>query len=143
MAQDFNSFSFLGRLVSDLEIVPSTADREGYGRARMASNSYKDDNTLWLSVTFPVSVIGNIHQYMTKGKPFLVTGRLDVNTYQDKDGNERTGLNVRATSVDFVPLPRSENNGGTQTGRLSSTNPGRSQKPRSGNDDVNIDELPF
>lgn len=151
MAQDFNQFSFIGRLVTDLDITPSSGSREGYGRARMVTSGYTEEKTLWLTVFFPERVIGRIHEYMTKGKPLAVTGRLSQDNYKDKDGNDRQGLTLNATSVDFIPSGRQQEGdetsqvapSGTQTGRMSASGANKSQRPRSNNDDVDVDELPF
>lgn len=140
MAQDFNNFSFIGRLVTDLDITPSTDSREGYARARMATNGWKDEQTLWLGVFFPERVIGRIHEYVKKGTPLAVTGRLSQSNYTDKEGNQQMGLTVNATSVDFIGGPRNneETTEGTTTGRMSTKNANRSNTPQ---DDT--EDLPF
>lgn len=139
---DYNSFSFIGRLVTDLEITQGTADREGYARGRMANNGFREDNNMFLTVFFPESVISRKVQYMSIGKPLLVSGRLTQDSYTDKNGVERQGLKVNATSVDFVSTgrPEAEQSGGTTTGRMSTASPSASNSPRS---NENEEDLPF
>lgn len=132
MAQDFNSFSFVGRLVEDLQLVPGSDNRPGYARGRMASSAYNEEKTLWITVFFPEPLIAKIHEYMTKGKPLAVTGRLSMDNYEDKTGIARTGLSLNATSVDFISGTRQQD--GDET----------SQVPRRSKVTANKgDDLPF
>lgn len=117
MAQDFNSFSFVGRMVEDLNLVEGSNGKEGYGRARMVTSNFRDEKSVWVTVFFPESVIGRIHAYMTKGKPLAVSGRLSMDNYTTAAGVERTGLSLNATSVDFVASgqPRDADAGGSSS----------------------------
>lgn len=41
-------------------------------------------------------------EYLSKGRPVLVEGRVGTRSYTDRDGNERTSLEVQAGQVQFL-----------------------------------------
>jgi len=43
-----------------------------------------------------------IHQYLAKGKPIYVEGRLRLEQWQDKDGNSRSKMKVVVESFQFI-----------------------------------------
>jgi single stranded DNA-binding protein len=47
----------------------------------------------------------NCNQYLQKGRQVLVDGRLQSRSWQDKDGNNRSTIEVRANRVQFLPRP--------------------------------------
>ena len=49
------------------------------------------------------SVAGVIGQYLKKGSPALVTGRLKLDQWQDRDGQNRSRLKVLVGEFKFVP----------------------------------------
>lgn len=46
-------------------------------------------------------------QYLTKGKKVAITGTMELDSYQDRDGNTRYQLACQADDVEFL-TPRSE-----------------------------------
>ena len=90
MANDLNQCNFIGRLGQDPEIT-YTAGGMAIGRFSIAVGyKYKDkESTTWVGVTAfgkPAEIIG---EYATKGKQMFVSGRLQINEWEDKDGNNR------------------------------------------------------
>lgn len=52
----------------------------------------------------------NVAQYMRKGRPLLVEGRLKLSTWDDKDtGQKRSRLGVIAETIQFLGSMKSEN----------------------------------
>ena len=49
-----------------------------------------------------------VHEYMAKGRPLFVEGRLKLDQWQDKDGNNRSKLKVIAESIQFIDPPKRE-----------------------------------
>lgn len=43
-----------------------------------------------------------VNQYFKKGDPIIVTGEMDLRTYDDKDGNKRLGATVYVDKVSFT-----------------------------------------
>ena len=62
-----------------------------------------------------------VSRYFTKGKPILVEGRLQVRSYEDKQGNKRRAYEVVCDNVSFVEGTRPD-------GCLLYTSPSSSRK---------------
>lgn len=59
----------------------------------------KDDGPLWVSVSLWGKQAENLAKYITKGKQIVVSGSVDLQTYQARDGEARTSLTLRANNV--------------------------------------------
>jgi len=46
--------------------------------------------------------------YLTKGRLVVVTGRIEMRKYQDKDGNPRESADITADSVNGLDRPRED-----------------------------------
>lgn len=70
-------------------------------RKKDKSGDYQD-STIW----FKVNVWGKqgeaCAQYLSKGSQAYVSGKLSQQAYADRDGNQRTSLEVRADDVQFL-----------------------------------------
>ena len=49
-----------------------------------------------------------VGKWFKKGTPIIVTGRLETNSYTDKDGNKRVQYIVNAKSIEFVPKTKND-----------------------------------
>jgi single-strand DNA-binding protein len=67
------------------------------------------ERTTWLRVVAFNGIGQACAEHLTKGDGVYVEGRLQVREYEDKDGNERTSVEVVAGKVRF--LGRGNNNG--------------------------------
>ena len=84
------------------------------------------------------------NQYLTKGSGVLIEGRLKLDQWQDKEGNNRNKLKVVADRVNFFPRSGSGGGGGFERGE-STGNSGESSQSSGGfpqGESVN-DEVPF
>jgi len=72
-----------------------------------------------------------IAQYVQKGAPLLVSGRLDQRSYQDKDGNNRQAVEVVVEDFNFVGGGRGDDAGA----------PARSSSSSSKSNDVVIEDI--
>ncbi len=69
-------------------------------------------------------------QYLSKGKPVFVEGRLKLDQWQDKEGNNRSKLKVVIESFQFID----------SKGGQSSTPPSQTQTPQTA---PPADDIPF
>ena len=67
------------------------------------------ERTTWLRIVAFNGVGQACAEHLTKGSAVYVEGRLQVREYEDKDGNQRTSVEVVAAKVRF--LGRGSNNG--------------------------------
>lgn len=111
----FNQSTLVGHLGRDPELryTPSgkavcnfsIAVNEGYtGR-----DGNKQDETLWMRVNCWEKTAENAAKYLKKGDPVLVSGKLKMNKFKDKDGNDRESVELTAFTVTFLAGARGEN----------------------------------
>ncbi|MDI9370203.1 MAG: single-stranded DNA-binding protein [Synergistaceae bacterium] len=113
MARGYNKVVIVGNLARDPE-VRYTASKQAVANFAVAVNrAWKDRNgELQESVDFiPVVVWGpmaeNCERYLKKGNQALVEGRLQVRSYEAKDGSgKRYVTEVIASDVVFLGGPR-------------------------------------
>jgi single-strand DNA-binding protein len=60
------------------------------------------DTTTWFRITLWRRQAENASKYLTKGSPIYVEGRLKVEEWTDRDGNNRYTLEVQATDMQFI-----------------------------------------
>lgn len=79
-------------------------------RKRDKAGDYQDVVT-WYRVTLWRKMAENASKYLTKGKQVYIEGRLQLEEWQDRDGNNRYTLNVNATDMHFLGGSRGEEMG--------------------------------
>ena len=89
---------------------------------RIACNTRrKDASGNWVDKPnyFDVTVWGaqgeNCAQYLSKGRPVAVDGRLEWREWDDKEGNKRQAVDIIADSVQFLGSREGNENGGRFT----------------------------
>jgi single-strand DNA-binding protein len=90
---------------------------------RVAVNTRRKDNQTgeWVDKPnyFDVTVWGmqgeNCAQYLSKGRPVAVDGRLEWREWEDKQGNKRQSVDIIADSVQFLGSREGSENGGRFT----------------------------
>jgi single-strand DNA-binding protein len=60
---------------------------------------FQDGETMWFKVIAFMSKAEAVADQLQKGDPVLVTGSLTQSTYLDKEGKERTVLEIKADEV--------------------------------------------
>jgi len=108
MASSINRVVLVGNLTRDPELkqLPSGSS---VCSLRIAVNSRRKDETgQWTDKPnyFSVSVFGNqaesCSQYLSKGRPVAIDGRLDWREWQAQDGSKREAVEIVAESVQFL-----------------------------------------
>ena len=82
-----------GKPVANLTIAstPRTFDRQ--------ANEWKDGEPLFLRVSIWDAYAENVAATVTKGMRLVVTGRLKQRSYEDKEGNKRTVVELDADEI--------------------------------------------
>jgi single-strand DNA-binding protein len=108
MAASINRVVLVGNLTRDPELK-STPSGTPVCSLRIAVNSRRKDETgQWTDKPnyFSVSVFGNqaesCSQYLSKGRPVAIDGRLDWREWQAQDGAKREAVEIVAESVQFL-----------------------------------------
>jgi single-strand DNA-binding protein len=83
-----------GTSVCRLRVACNTRRRDGSGEWTEKANYF--DVTVW-------GVQGeNCAQYLSKGRPVAIDGRLDWREWEDQNGNKRQSVEIWADSVQFL-----------------------------------------
>ncbi|MEI6970684.1 MAG: single-stranded DNA-binding protein [bacterium] len=77
-------------------------------------------------------------QYLKKGSPVLVEGRLEMNEWKTKEGETRTRIRVRADRVQFISSGRRDEDGEKQA-PVADRKPVESREPAHDEDDLRYD----
>jgi single-strand DNA-binding protein len=116
-ATNVNVAVITGNLTRDPELR-STPSGTSVCKLRVAVNSRrKDQSGNWIDKPnyFDVTVWGaqgeNCANYLSKGRPVAVQGRLDWREWEAQDGSKRQAIEIIADSVQFLGS-RSDNQGG-------------------------------
>ena len=121
---NINRVVLTGNLTRDPELR-NTNSGTAVCSLRIATNSRrKDASGNWVEKPnyFDVTVWGaqgeNCAQYLSKGRPVAVDGRLDWREWEDKQGNKRQSIDIIADSVQFLGS-RDGAGGGENGGRFT------------------------
>jgi single-strand DNA-binding protein len=157
MARSFNLVVLMGNLTRDPELrtTPNGASVCSFSLA--LNRSYKGANGDWQEATDYIDVVAwgplgeRVAQYLSKGRPCLVNGRLQSRSWE-QDGNKRSKVEVVAQDVTFLGGP-----GGGGSGAVNSVSeaaaegsPKKSSKKEEdvviediGDEPINLDDIPF
>ena len=85
-------------------------------------NGEKVTETEWHRIETWDSLAKIVEKYCKKGKQIYVEGRIKTETWKDKEGVEKTGKKIRATSITLLgETPRNTDSGNSQA--TQNTNP--------------------
>ena len=146
-----NHITIMGRLTRDPELrrtgsgiaVASftvAVDRDFGGRDGGEKETDFIDCVAWRQTGEFVS------KYFTKGRMIVVSGRLQIKSWNDKDGNKRRSAEVVAENVYFGDSKKEESNGNSYGGNYGGYNaPAYSAAPAQDYAQIEDDdgELPF
>lgn len=110
-------------------------------RRRDRATGENNDVTTWFRVTLWRRQAEVASQYLTRGKPVYIEGRLRVEEYTDRDGKTRHSLEVTATDMQFIGAARGDEGGGAPAARGAAAprNAGPPPEPT----DLTDDDVPF
>ena len=108
----FNKVILMGNLTRDPEVrqAPSGVKVADLGLA--VSETWRDKTGQTKEVTCFVDVVvwdklaELCQQYLVKGRPVLVEGRLQMDEWKNQQGEKRSKLRVRADTVKFLGSPQ-------------------------------------
>ncbi|HYH57711.1 MAG TPA: single-stranded DNA-binding protein [Thermoleophilaceae bacterium] len=116
-ATNINRVVLTGNLTRDPELRNTQSGTSVCGLRIACNTRRKDSSGQWVDKPnyFDVTVWGaqgeNCAQYLSKGRPVAVDGRLEWREWQDQQGNKRQSVDIIADSVQFLGSPSGEGNG--------------------------------
>jgi single-strand DNA-binding protein len=157
MARSFNLVVLMGNLTRDPELRTTPNGTNVCSFSLALNRSYKGANGDWQEATDYIDVVAwgplgeRVAQYLSKGRPALVNGRLQSRSWE-QDGNKRSKVEVVAQDVTFLGGP---GGGGSATVNSASESaaegsPKKSSKKEEdvviediGDEPINLDDIPF
>ena len=139
-----NKFIVTGNLTKDADLK-YTQNNKAYSKFSIANNEGFGDSkkTNFFNCTLFGKSAENLNRFLVKGQKVLVTGRVDLGKYTDKEGIERTTTDIIVDSFGGVELIGNKVQQESQTDNYVSDNNDLSMND---NDDMTpIDDglLPF
>lgn len=157
MARSFNQVILMGNLTRDPELRQTPNGQNVCSFSLALNRSYKGSDGNWQEATDYVDVVAwgplgeRVSQYLTKGRPCLVNGRLQSRSWE-QDGQKRSKVEVVAQDVTFLGGPGeggSGGNGGSSSAGASASQASSSKKKDDvviediGDEPINLDDIPF
>lgn len=153
MARSFNQVTLMGNLTRDPDLRQIPNGNSVCSFSLALNRSYKGADGNWQEAVDYVDIVAwgplgeRVAQYVTKGRPVLVSGRLQSRQWE-QDGQKRNKVEVNANEVTFLG-GRDENGGGGN----NDSQPAKQQnnsKPKNdaasqdiGDEPINLDDIPF
>lgn len=113
MARSFNQVTLMGNLTRDPELRTTPNGQSVCSFSLALNRSYKGSDGEWKEMTDFVDIVAwgplgeRVAQYLTKGRPALVSGRLQSRSWE-QDGHKRSKVEVVANDVTFLGGPRGD-----------------------------------
>jgi single-strand DNA-binding protein len=138
MAANLNKVFLMGNLTRDPELryVPSGTAVANFtlavNRIYKDSSGEKKEDTSFIRIVVWGKMAEVCGEYLAKGRPVLVEGRLKSRSWEGSDGQRKSALDVVANNVQFL---------GSKPDRASSGNaPERGRKKDDGVASIDLDE---
>jgi len=160
MARSFNQVTLMGNLTRDPELRTTPNGSNVCSFSLALNRSYKNSEGGWTEATDYVDIVAwgplgeRVAQYLSKGRPALVSGRLQSRSWE-QDGQKRNKVEVVAQDVTFLGGPGGGGAGASAGGDEPAATPSSAPKKSSKSDDedvviedigdepINLDDIPF
>lgn len=107
-----NKVMLIGRLVKDPELR-FTTNGTATAKFTLAVNrnfkSEKGEETDFINIVLWRNIAENSSKYLQKGSLAMVEGRLQIRSYDDKDGNKKWVTEIVANNVQFLDSKKNVN----------------------------------
>ncbi|MEE8484838.1 MAG: single-stranded DNA-binding protein [Nitrospinota bacterium] len=108
MAISLNKVFLMGNLTRDPELRYTPGGQAVSTLGLAVNNKFTKDgetkeDVLFVDITVWGRVAENCAEYLKKGSPVLVEGRLKYHTWESQEGQKRSKIDVTAMSVQFLP----------------------------------------
>jgi single-strand DNA-binding protein len=158
MARSFNQVVLMGNLTRDPELRTTPNGTSVCSFSLALNRSYKGADGNWQEATDYIDVVAwgplgeRVSQYMSKGRPCLINGRLQSRSWE-QEGQKRSKVEVVAQDVTFLGGAGGSAGPSDDSGASASAPSAPSKKPAAKKDDVviedigdepiNLDDIPF
>lgn len=117
-----NKIIIMGRLGKDPELRHTQNGKPVASFSLAVDRDYKDQSgnreTDWIDVVAWNNTAEYVSKYFTKGRVAVVSGRLQIRAWTDKDGNKRRNAEVVADNIYFGDSQKAQQSGGDAPGEF-------------------------
>ena len=119
-----NKVILIGNLTKDAELKYQAGSGMAIAKFTVAvPRNYKDKNEVdFINCTVFNKMAENLSTFTKKGSKVCVEGSLRINSYKDKDGNNRYSTEVYANNVEFLSHANSNENKASNNTSVSTKN---------------------
>ena len=150
MARSFNQVTLMGNLTRDPELRQTPNGQNVCSFSLALNRSYKGSDGNWQEATDYIDVVAwgplgeRVAQYLSKGRPCLVAGRLQSRSWE-QEGQKRSKVEVVAQDVTFLGGPGEGGNGGGSSAPAASSSAKKDDVVIEdiGDEPINLDDIPF
>lgn len=157
MARSFNQVILMGNLTRDPDLRQTPNGQSVCSFSLALNRSYKGSDGEWTEATDYIDIVAwgplgeRVAQYLTKGRPCLVNGRLQSRSWE-QEGQKRSKVEVVAQDVTFLGGPGGGGSGGGEYNQSAPADkPAPSSKKKAddiviediGDEPINLDDIPF
>ena len=118
----FNKVILVGNLTKDPELrytsggIAVTNFSVAVNRAYTTKEGEKREEVSFFEIAALRKLAENCGEYLKKGSPVLVEGRLKEDRWEDEEGNRRSKIKIEAYDVVFLPTKESRNSATKEEG---------------------------
>ena len=162
MARSFNQVTLMGNLTRDPELRTTPNGQSVCSFSLALNRSYKGGDGEWKEMTDFIDIVAwgplgeRVAQYLSKGRPALVSGRLQSRSWE-QDGQKRSKVEVVANDVTFLGGPGGPATSSNTDEPVADDAPKKSSAKKSskkdedeevviediGDEPINLDDIPF
>jgi single-strand DNA-binding protein len=119
MSGCFNKVVIIGRLGNDPDLKSTRSGTSVCNLSVATERNVKqgdkwESKVVWVRVTVWGRRGETVERYLGKGSKLLVEGELDLNEWEDRDGNKKSTLQVIASNVVFLDSKGGRGGGGSR-----------------------------
>ena len=143
MAGSFNKVLLMGNLTRDVELKHTPSNQAVANIGLAVNRRYQTregearDETTFVDCEAWGRTAEVMNQYLTKGRPVFIEGRLKLDQWEDQQGNKRSKMKVVVENFQFVDS-RADGGGGGG-GRAAATAPAGATS----HEPISEDDIPF
>ncbi len=156
MARSFNQVTLMGNLTRDPELRQTPKGQSVCSFSLALNRAYKGADGEWQETTDYVDIVAwgplgeRVAQYVTKGRPVLVSGRLQSRSWE-QDGQKRSKVEVIAGDVTFLGGRTDGPSSDYSDSSAAPSKPKPAKKAKEddvviediGEEPINLDDIPF
>lgn len=98
----YNKAIIIGRTTKDIELKQTQSGKSVCSFSVAVDRRYDRDKTDFLNVVAWDKTAEFVNKYFHKGDQIGIDGRVETRSYEDKNGNKRTAVEIIAESVFFI-----------------------------------------